>query len=302
MNTNTIPIVINNFCPSEVKMLYIVIFGENNRTCLIVNMISESYSIREETERILRLQVFVLMAVVSGTVSIIIPTLNEQLGIQETISSILKSKITEKYAYDVEILVIDADSNDLTRDLAAKMGAKVIIDKQKGYGHACKLGFSAAKGDIIVTVDGDNTYPTEFMTEYIEKLNQNDMDFITINRFADMERGSMSFTRRFGNKILTLAVRLLYSIEITDSQSGMWIMKRDFISKIRLNSDDMSLSEEIKIVAFKFFRALELDGKYYRRAGNSNLKIIRVGWKNLRYLFMFRKKIKSAIALPCSPV
>src|SRR4029453_8604243 len=114
------------------------------------------------------------------------------------------------------------------------MGAKVIIDKQKGYGHACKLGFSAAKGDIIVTVDGDNTYPTEFMTEYIEMLNQNDMDFITINRFADMEKGSISFTRRFGNKILTLAVRILYSIEITDSQSGMWIMKRDFISKIRL--------------------------------------------------------------------
>ena len=247
-------------------------------------------------------QLFVIMTVVSGLVSIIIPTLNEQLGIQETISSILKSRIKEKYAYDIEILVIDADSHDSTRDLAAKMGAKVIIDKQKGYGHACKLGFSAAKGDIIVTVDGDNTYPIEFMTEYIEKLNQNDMDFITINRFADMERGSMSFTRRFGNKILSFAVRFLYSIEITDSQSGMWIMKRDFISKIRLNSDEMSLSEEIKIVAFKFFRALELDGKYYRRAGHSNLKIIQVGWTNLRYLFMFRKKMRSAIVLPYSPV
>jgi glycosyltransferase involved in cell wall biosynthesis len=242
------------------------------------------------------------MMTVSGTVSIIIPTLNEQLGIQETISSILKSKIKEKQAYDVEILVIDADSNDLTRDLAVSMGAKVIIDKQKGYGHACKLGFSAAKGDIIVTVDGDNTYPVEFITEYIEKLNQNDMDFITVNRFANMERGSMSFTRRFGNKILSFALRSLYSIEITDSQSGMWIMKRDFVTKIRLNSDDMSLSEEIKIIAFKFFRALELDGKYYRRAGHSNLKTIQVGWKNLGYLFMFRTKMKSAIVLPYSPL
>ena len=242
------------------------------------------------------------MSVEPRLVSIIIPTLNEQSGIQETISSILKSKIKEKSVYDVEILVIDADSNDLTRDLASMMGAKVIIDKQRGYGHACKLGFSAAKGDIIVTVDGDNTYPTEFMTEYIEQLNQNEMDFITINRFADMERGSMSLTRRFGNKILSFAVRLLYSIEITDSQSGMWIMKRDFITQIRLDSDDMSLSEEIKIVAFKFFKALELDGKYYRRTGHSNLNIVKVGWKNLRYLFMFRKKMKSALVLPWSPM
>ena len=237
------------------------------------------------------------MAVGSGLISIIIPTLNEELGIQKTLSSIQKSKIKEKTGYDVEILVIDAESNDLTRDLAAKMGAKVITDKHKGYGHAFKSGFSAAKGDIIITLDADDTYPTEFITEYIDQLNQKDMDFITINRFADMERGSMSFTRRFGNKILSFAIRLLYSIEITDSQSGMWIMKRDFISKIRLNSDDMSVSEEIKIVAFKFFRALELDGKYYCRVGHSNLNIIQVGWKNLIHLFTYRKKMKSAIVL-----
>jgi glycosyltransferase involved in cell wall biosynthesis len=71
------------------------------------------------------------MSVESRLVSIISPTLNEQSGIQETISSILKSRIKEKSVYDVEILVIDADSNDLTRDLAAKMGAKVIIGKQR---------------------------------------------------------------------------------------------------------------------------------------------------------------------------
>jgi len=238
----------------------------------------------------------VLMA--SGLVSVIIPTLNEQSGIETTISSIPKSKIKEKFGYDLEIIVIDGNSDDLTRDIAEKMGAKVIIEKDRGYGRACKTGFSAANGDILITVDADNSYPADRITEYLDKLKEKDLDFITINRFAGMEKGAMSFTRRVGNKILTLTMCLLYSVQIRDSQSGMWIMKKDFISKIRLNSDDMPISEEIKVIAFKFFKALELDGKYYRRVGKSKLSIIKVGWKNLKYLFEYKKIIKFAIKSP----
>ena len=68
-----------------------------------------------------------------------------------------------------------------------------------------------------------------------------------------------------------------------DSQSGMWVMKRSFISQIRLHSDDMSLSEEIKIIAFRFFRSAESDGRYYARAGTAKLKVIQDGWKNFKY-------------------
>src|ERR687895_2308655 len=94
-------------------------------------------------------------------VSIIIPTLNEQFGIEKTISSIPKARIHDILGYDVEILVIDGDSTDLTRDVAMKMGARVIVEKQNGYGRAYKTGFAAAKGDIIVTIDADDTYPAE---------------------------------------------------------------------------------------------------------------------------------------------
>jgi len=64
-----------------------------------------------------------------------------------------------------------------------------------------------------------------------------------------MEGDAMNITRKVGNKILALLISLLYSISIKDSQSGMWIMKKSFVSKIRLKSDDMSMSEEIKIIA-----------------------------------------------------
>jgi glycosyltransferase involved in cell wall biosynthesis len=228
-------------------------------------------------------------------VSIIIPTLNEQFGIEKTISSIPKARIHDILGYDVEILVIDGDSTDLTRDVAMKMGARVIVEKQNGYGRAYKTGFAAAKGDIIVTIDADDTYPAEQIPNYIEQLNEKDVDFITVNRFSKMESGSMGLTRRVGNKILALLIGLLYSVHLKDSQSGMWIMKKSFISRIHLNSDDMSMSEEIKIIAFKFFKSTEVDGTYFTRTGTTKLDIFRHGWRNLIYLFQYKKLIKFAL-------
>jgi undecaprenyl pyrophosphate synthase len=71
----------------------------------------------------------------------------------------------------------------------------------------------------------------------------------------------------------------------------MWIMKREFVSKIRLFSDDMSMSEEIKIVAFKFFKSKEINGRYSARRGSAKLKVFEDGFKNLKYLIDYRKKL-----------
>ena len=227
-------------------------------------------------------------------ISIIIPALNEESGIKKTISTISTAKIYE-LGYELELIVIDGNSTDLTRDVAKQMGAKVIIEKRKGYGRAYKTGLAAAKGDIIVTLDADGTYPAELIPEYIQQLNKNGAMFITINRFAETEKGSINVMNKIGNRILTTTMQLLYSINIKDSQSGMWIIKREFIDTINLKSDDMSMSEEIKIIAFKFFKSLELDGKYYRRIGQEKLEPFKHGWRNFKYLFQYKALVKFAI-------
>jgi glycosyltransferase involved in cell wall biosynthesis len=231
------------------------------------------------------------VSVPSGLVSIIIPTLNEQAGIERTIRSIPQSAIKETTGSDAEVIVVDGQSTDSTREIATRLGANVILEEQKGYGRACKAGFAAAKGDILVTIDADNTYPTECIPDYVQQLQRDGLDFITVNRFPLMETGAMSLTRKVGNKILTSVLRLLYSVDIQDSQSGMWIMKREFVSKIRLFSDDMSMSEEIKIIAFKFFKSKEINGRYSARRGSAKLKVFEDGFKNLKYLIDYRKKL-----------
>jgi glycosyltransferase involved in cell wall biosynthesis len=237
-------------------------------------------------------------------VSIIIPALNEECGIQRTIQSIPTRELFAQ-GYDIEILVIDGCSTDSTQKAAYEMGAKVIVENKRGYGRAYKTGFKAAKGDIIVTLDADGTYPAKDILGYLKKLKENDLDFITINRFTCIEKNAMSLSHKLGNKILSGFMRILYSIDIKDSQSGMWIMKKgSFINNIALNSDDMSMSEEIKIIAFKYFKSLEIDGKYFNRIGKPKLQTYWHGWKNLKYLFHYKKLIKFAniqLAKPLMP-
>lgn len=227
-------------------------------------------------------------------ISIIIPTLNEQDGIEKTIHAIPKKRLSG-LGYELEIIVIDGSSTDLTREIAGRMGARVVLEKRKGYGRAFKTGFNEAKGSILVTLDADGTYPAELIPEYVQRLEEKGLDFITTNRFSYMQDGAMDSYHQFGNEMLSLFMRLLYSIDVRDSQSGMWIMSRRFIKRINIQSNDFSMSEEIKIIAFKFFKALELDGRYYKRIGDVKLATFSDGWRNLKYLIRYRSLIKNAV-------
>jgi len=225
---------------------------------------------------------------------VIIPAINEEEGIEKTIRSVPKNKLSE-LGYSVEIIIVDGHSMDLTRRIAAQTGARVVLEERKGYGRAFKTGFMEAKGDILVTLDADGTYPAELIPEYVQVLIGKKLDFITANRFSSMQRGAMDFYHKLGNDLLSMTMRLLYSVDVKDSQSGMWLMSRSFVQRINLMSDGFPMSEEIKIIAFKFFKALELDGKYYTRLGKVKLATWKDGWRNLKYLFRYRFLINGAV-------
>ena len=119
------------------------------------------------------------------------------------------------------------------------------------------------------------------------------LDFITTDRFAALKHGSMSIKHRFGNLILATALRILFMININDSQSGMWIFKKDALKKIQpleIFNDGMPFSEEIKIEMFtsKDIRAKEIPSALYTRAGEVKLDSFKDGWKNLKFLFKKR--------------
>ena len=225
-------------------------------------------------------------------VSVILPTINEEKGIGKTIGSI-NQKFFKKNKWDLEIIIVDGDSKDKTQKIARSKGAKIIVEKRKGYGRAYKTGMPQATGDIIVTGDADATYPFERIHTYIKILLDENLDFITTDRFAELKHGSMSAKHYFGNIILNLALRFLFFVNIRDSQSGMWIFKKDALNKIQTLenfNDGMPFSEEIKIEMFtaKNVKSKEIPSALYTREGDVKLESFKDGWKNLKFLFKKR--------------
>ncbi len=221
-----------------------------------------------------------------------IPTINEEKGIGKTLDMINKG-FFKKNKWELEILIIDGDSKDKTREIAEKKGAKVIVEKRKGYGRAYKTGLPLATGDVIVTGDGDATYPFERIHLYIQQLVDEDLDFITTDRFAGLRRGSMSIKHFFGNLILNLTLRVLFFVKIRDSQSGMWVFRKSALDKVQPLEDfddGMPFSEEIKIEMFtsKDIKAKEIPSALYSREGEVKIQSFSDGWKNFKFLFKKR--------------
>ena len=220
--------------------------------------------------------------------------MNEEKGVGKTIDSI-NTNYFKKNKWNIEIIIIDGDSQDKTQEIAQDKGAKIIIEKRKGYGRAYKTGMPKAKGDIIVTGDADATYPFDRIHEYIQLLIDKDHDFITTDRFAELKHGSMSVKHYFGNLILATLLRVLFLINLRDSQSGMWIFRKEALNKIQPLEDfddGMPFSEEIKIEMFsnKNIKTKEITSALYAREGDVKLQSFTDGFKNLK--FLFKKRVK----------
>ncbi len=229
------------------------------------------------------------MNITQPTISVVIPARNEKDGIEKTIRAIPSDKLKEM-GYEVQILVVDNDSDDGTGELARKAGAEVVFEPRHGYGRAYKTGFAHARGDIIATMDADMTYPVEDIPKFMKLLDEQNLDFITTNRYAYMEKGAMSSQHRLGNAVLNLVARLLFQISLKDSQSGMWVFRKAILNNTVLKANSMALSEELKIEAIYFLRCRwkEMPIQYRVRVGKVKLRTWKDGFGNLFYLIKKR--------------
>ncbi len=215
--------------------------------------------------------------------SFVIPAMNECEGVKKVITDINNKTANQDY----EIIVVDTNSTDGTKEAARELGAIVIDEPRRGYGRAYKTGFSKAKGDIIITLDADGTYPVDSAPQAVRMLQNDGIDFITCNRFGG-QAIVMKFSHKLGNHVLSFFVRALFGIKLRDSQSGMWIFKKNILPKLNLTADGMAFSEEIKIEAFSKVKSAEIPINYMARLGDVKLRGFSDGFENLK--FLFRKK------------
>ncbi len=213
--------------------------------------------------------------------SAVIPTINEGRTIGRVIDGL-------KTLGDIEIIVVDSDSTDDTKEIARLKGAKVINEKKKGYGVAYKRGLSEVTGDIIICMDGDGTYPTEIVKPLIELLEIDNVDFVSGERLTLRTSRNYTTLHYVGNTVLNKTISFLFKYELKDSQSGLWVFRKQIYDRMTNLSDGMSFSQDIKIEAIRLGKLIEVPINYGVRATKSNLRTWRDGLSNLFYIFVKR--------------
>jgi glycosyltransferase involved in cell wall biosynthesis len=227
--------------------------------------------------------------------SVVIPALNEEKGIGPVLKEI-PIKSLKGMGYETEVIVIDNGSKDKTPYIARQHGATVIIQPIRGYGNAYKTGFANASGDLIATGDADRTYPFEELPKFIEKMENEDLDFITTNRVVHVNHEVMTPSHIFGNRVLTIMTKYLFNWPFVDSQSGMWVFRREIWGMLDVRSSGMPFSQEIKFEAYRRgFKCAEVPIKYRARIGETKLKAFRDGAEVI--LQIFQKKFTTGLSI-----
>jgi glycosyltransferase involved in cell wall biosynthesis len=218
----------------------------------------------------------------SLAITVIIPCLNEEQGIEKVLRAMPE--------FVDEVIVVDNNSTDRTSEVATSLGAKVVREEVRGYGRSYKRGFAESIGDLIITLDGDHSYPVDAISYLIEAFLHLEVDFLNASRFPVRDRRGMSIRNEIGNLGLSLAMSVLFFRWVRDSQSGMWVFRRSILKHMKLESDGMGFSEEIKIEALRDprIRFGEISIMYSSRVGETKLNIWRDGVQNL--LLLFKKR------------
>ena len=198
-----------------------------------------------------------------------------------------------------EVIVVDNGSTDKTMAVASSKGATVLFQPKKGYGTACltamnHIAASKTKPDIIVFMDGDHSDYPEQITELINPIIDQTVDFVVGSRvLGNNERGSMTIPQKFGNWLSTRLLKIFYGVNFTDLGPFRAIR---YSSLLQLDMKDPTYGWTVEMqlkVAKLSLRFVEVPVDYRKRIGKSKVSgtvkgTFMAGSKILYTIFKYR--------------
>ena len=211
----------------------------------------------------------------------VIPAYNEESGIAQIIERVLsiRSGLSDAGVNDLELIVVDDGSRDETAKIASSYPEAQLICHQvnRGYGAAIKTGFSQARGNLLGFLDADGTYPPEHFPGLCRVILDGDADLVIGSRMSGAE-SEMPIVRRVGNLIFANLVSLLGNGRVTDSSSGMRVIKRDVLPCLYPLPDGLNFTPVMSTRALhESIRWREVPIPYKERVGRSKLNVVRDG-------------------------
>ena len=200
-------------------------------------------------------------------VAVIIPCYNEEIAIAKVVGAF-------RHALpDAIIYVFDNNSKDGTRDIAAAAGAVVRTERQQGKGHVVARAFADVEADVYVMVDGDDTYDAGSAAAMVAMLVTERLDMVTGIRVTDIQ-AAYRRGHRFGNQMLTGAVRFVFGNRITDMLSGYRVFSRRFVKSFPAMAQGFETETEFTVHAMELSMPLgEIETAYRERPPGSESKL-----------------------------
>jgi glycosyltransferase involved in cell wall biosynthesis len=199
------------------------------------------------------------------TVAILLPTLNEERNIGKVIEGLKP--------LGAEIVVIDGLSTDRTVEIARSLGARIILEPERGKGIAIKRAFREIDADYAIMMDADQTYPISSIPSFLQALRTHEV--VSGSRFKGIiAQGSMSFVNSVGNRIICIWASILYMRLSSDICTGMWGFSRKAYKGMEITARGFDLEANLFTEAVKKgYKVKELPILYSRRGGASKIQI-----------------------------
>jgi glycosyltransferase involved in cell wall biosynthesis len=221
-----------------------------------------------------------------ASLSVVIPALNEEHGIDAILQRVLAQRdgLAAAGIETLEVIVVDDGSKDRTAErIRAYPDVRLIQHEvNRGYGAALKTGFNAATGDLLAFLDADGTYPPESFPILCRAVEEHDADLIIGSRMLSGE-SEMPLVRRVGNTIFAALLSIVGSRRISDSASGMRVFRGEALSILYPLPDGLDFTPAMSTRAvYEGLRMVEVPIPYKERVGRSKLNPLKDGIRFLR--------------------
>src|SRR5271156_3197420 len=228
-------------------------------------------------------------------ISVILPVANEAENLRTLLPRL--TALLDREHITHEIVVIDGNSTDGTREAAAALGARVVMERRRGYAGALETGIAEARGDYLLTLDADQSHDPDFVTKMWRARTR--ADIVVASRYALGGVAYSDFIRRSTSWFLNWVLPRFLSMPVSDISSGFRLYRRDVFTDLKLTSSTFEVQEEILVKAYASgFSIVEVPFTYFPRgAGRSHAKLFSFGWKILRSslsLWKIRNSLASA--------
>lgn len=187
-------------------------------------------------------------------ISIIIPVYKQQKSIQNDIKSIISALSTLSIPFEV-IPVIDGEFDDSRREALKVKDKRVRVvgyKTNRGKGHAVRYGFSYATGNIIGFMDAGGDLKASALPHMITQFLYKQADVVIGSKRHPDSKVIYPWIRKIYSWGYQKIVKLLFGLDVTDTQVGMKIYRRKLLEDVlpRLLVKKFAFDIEILAVAY----------------------------------------------------